>query len=236
MDKLGPALRRVAKFLGGQRVDASAASVSRLEYGHSLACACELAGRHQPRSPGADHHEMGWMLRRHRSPIRPVSRLSPLNGPALDRWPLACEESTLTPDASGNLGAFGGHSLLNSGTRQHAGAVLHDARHFGGVDAITFDPGADGEKVRITNRVPIAHDPRTLQELVFDQLEAFRHVRRRLSLHCLDGVGAIRPPCAPHAMGVRNMHGRAKITIELLNLCKGERIRERGELGLRETL
>jgi hypothetical protein len=58
MDKLRAALRRVAKFFGGQRVDASAASVSRLENGHSLACACELAGSHQARCAGADHHEM----------------------------------------------------------------------------------------------------------------------------------------------------------------------------------
>jgi hypothetical protein len=35
---------------------------------------------------------------------------------------------------------------LNGGTRQHTSAVLHDARHFGGVDAVTFNPGGDREK------------------------------------------------------------------------------------------
>jgi hypothetical protein len=33
----------------------------------------------------------------------------------------------VTPDASENLRAFGGHSLLNSGTGQHARAMFHDA-------------------------------------------------------------------------------------------------------------
>ena len=58
MDKLGAALRRVAKFLGGQRVDAPAASVSRLEDRHSFAGARQLAGRHQARGAGADDHEI----------------------------------------------------------------------------------------------------------------------------------------------------------------------------------
>jgi hypothetical protein len=54
MDKFGAAFSRVAKFLGGQRVDAPAASVSRLEDRNSLARARELASRHQPRSTSAD--------------------------------------------------------------------------------------------------------------------------------------------------------------------------------------
>jgi hypothetical protein len=58
MDKLGAALRRIAQFFGGQRVDASAASGFRFDYRHSLACACELAGSHQARSTAADHREM----------------------------------------------------------------------------------------------------------------------------------------------------------------------------------
>jgi hypothetical protein len=33
----------------------------------------------------------------------------------------------VTPDASGNLRAFRGHSLLNSGTGQHARAMFCDA-------------------------------------------------------------------------------------------------------------
>src|SRR5262249_36955317 len=36
--------------------------------------------------------------------------------------------------------------------------------------------------------------------------------------------------------GVRDMHGRAKITIEFLNLCEGKRICERREFGLRVKL
>jgi hypothetical protein len=61
MDELGAALRRVAKFLGWQRVDASPASVSRLEDRHPFSRACKLAGGHQARSAGADDQEMGWM-------------------------------------------------------------------------------------------------------------------------------------------------------------------------------
>ena len=71
---------------------------------------------------------------------------------------------------------------------------------------------------------------------MFDQLEAFRHVRRYFALHCLDGCGVIRPPSAAHTICVRDIHGRAKITIELLNLCEGERNREGGEFGIQETL
>jgi hypothetical protein len=106
MDKLGPALRRIAEFLCWQPVDASAAAVSRLEDGHSFACACQLAGSHEACSAGADHDEMRQMLRgsRHHQNVAGV-----------------------TPDASGNLRAFGGHSLLNSGTGQHARAMFHDA-------------------------------------------------------------------------------------------------------------
>jgi hypothetical protein len=49
-----PPLRRVSKFVDGQRVGASAASVSRFEDGHPLVCAGKLASGHQPRSAGAD--------------------------------------------------------------------------------------------------------------------------------------------------------------------------------------
>jgi len=58
MDKLGAALRRVAKFRGGQRVDASAASLSRLKDSHSFACACKLAGSHEARSARANDQKM----------------------------------------------------------------------------------------------------------------------------------------------------------------------------------
>jgi hypothetical protein len=65
--------------------------LSRLEYGHSVAGASELAGSHQPGGTGADHDEICWMPggSRHR----------------------------VTPDASMNLRAFGGDRLLNGGTR-----------------------------------------------------------------------------------------------------------------------
>jgi hypothetical protein len=45
VDKFGTAFSRVAKFLGGERVDAAAASLSRLEDRHSFARAREFAGR-----------------------------------------------------------------------------------------------------------------------------------------------------------------------------------------------
>src|SRR3984893_4530797 len=114
--------------------------------------------------------------------------------------------------------------------------MFHDAGYFGGVDAVALYPGSDGEEVWITDRVLVTHHPRTLHELMFDQLKAFHHVRWYFAPHCLDGCGVIRPSGAAHTMCVRDMYGRAKITIELLNLCKGERIREGGEFGVRETL
>jgi hypothetical protein len=58
MDELGAALRRVSKFVDGQRVGASAASVSRFEDGHPLVCAGKLASGHQARSAGADDQKV----------------------------------------------------------------------------------------------------------------------------------------------------------------------------------
>src|SRR5271169_4347029 len=104
--------------------------------------------------------------------------------------------------------------------------MFHDAGYFGGVDTVTFYPGSDGEEVRIADRVLVTHDPRTLQELVFDQLKAFRDVRGHFALHSLDRCRVIRPPCASHAVGMGDMHRRTKITVELLNLRKSEWIRE----------
>jgi hypothetical protein len=45
------ALRGVSKLIGRQRVDASAASVSRLNDNHLFARAAKLAASHQPRKP-----------------------------------------------------------------------------------------------------------------------------------------------------------------------------------------
>ena len=66
MNKFGAALGRVAKFLGGQRVDASATSVSGVEDRDAFAGAHQLAGRHQARSTSADDDNMRQMQRGHR--------------------------------------------------------------------------------------------------------------------------------------------------------------------------
>ena len=59
MDELGAALRRVPKFLIRQRVDASAATISRFEDGYFFAGACKLASGHQARGACTDDQEMG---------------------------------------------------------------------------------------------------------------------------------------------------------------------------------
>src|SRR6516165_6284444 len=59
MDELGAALRRISKFLSWQWVDASTASISRLEDGHLFAGACKLASGHQARGARADDQEVG---------------------------------------------------------------------------------------------------------------------------------------------------------------------------------
>src|SRR4051812_34025808 len=87
---------------------------------------------------------------------------------------------------SADLRAFGGHDLPNGGAREHASSMLDDARQPGGVDPVAFEPGADRKEVRIADRVPVADNPRPLQQLVLDQLEAFGHVRRYLALHRRD--------------------------------------------------
>ena len=61
MDKFGAAFSRIAKSLGRQRVNASAASVSRLQDSHPLAGAGKLAGSHQSGSARADDQEIRQM-------------------------------------------------------------------------------------------------------------------------------------------------------------------------------
>ena len=68
VDKFSAAFCPVAEFLGGQRVDASAASISRLENRYLLACSRELAGRHQSCGTGADDQNVRQM-RGHRQGI-----------------------------------------------------------------------------------------------------------------------------------------------------------------------
>jgi hypothetical protein len=58
MDELGATLRRVSKFLGRQRVNASTASISGLENGHLLAGARKLTSGHQARGARTDDQEM----------------------------------------------------------------------------------------------------------------------------------------------------------------------------------
>jgi hypothetical protein len=58
MDEFGSALCRVSEVGGRKRMDAPAASVSRLQYGHSLARAGEFAGGHQPRGACADDDDV----------------------------------------------------------------------------------------------------------------------------------------------------------------------------------
>jgi hypothetical protein len=66
VDEFGAAFRRVAKFSGGQRLDAPAAPVARFQERHRLAGAPKLAGSHQARSARADDHEMVVTRRSHR--------------------------------------------------------------------------------------------------------------------------------------------------------------------------
>jgi hypothetical protein len=67
--QLSAAFSRVAKFRGGQRIDASTASVSHLEDRHSFSGAHELAGCHQARSIGANDQNMRQMQRGHHQGI-----------------------------------------------------------------------------------------------------------------------------------------------------------------------
>jgi hypothetical protein len=65
MDELGAALRQISKFLSRQWVDASTASISRLEDGHFFAGACKLASGRQARGARADDQEVGQRSRSH---------------------------------------------------------------------------------------------------------------------------------------------------------------------------
>jgi hypothetical protein len=132
--------------------------------------------------------------------------------------------------------AFGGHGFLYGWARQHASAMLDHARQFGGIDPVAFQPRRDSKEVRVADRVLLTHDPRAFQELMLYELEALSHGRRHLPLHRLDRRAIVGPAGAAPTMRVRHVHGRAQIAVELLNLCQGERIRERREFGRRETL
>src|SRR5258707_13525531 len=58
MDEFGSALRRVSELGRRKRMDAPAASVTRLQYGHSLARAGEFAGGHQACGDCADDDDV----------------------------------------------------------------------------------------------------------------------------------------------------------------------------------
>jgi hypothetical protein len=64
MDEFGSALRRVSEVGRRKRMYAPAASLSRLQNGHSLARAAEFAGGHQARSACADDDDVVWMHHR----------------------------------------------------------------------------------------------------------------------------------------------------------------------------
>src|ERR1700682_3440229 len=57
-DEFSSALRRISEVGRLKRMDAPAASVARLQYGHSLARAGEFAGGHQPRGACADDDDV----------------------------------------------------------------------------------------------------------------------------------------------------------------------------------
>src|SRR5258708_33519136 len=69
MDAFGSALRQLSEVGRRKRMDAPAASVSRLQYGHSLAPAAEFAGGHQPRGAGAVDDDAVWMWACHTGPL-----------------------------------------------------------------------------------------------------------------------------------------------------------------------
>src|ERR1700688_4428518 len=73
MDEFGSALRRVSEVGRRKRMDAPAASVSRLQYGHSLARAGEFAGGHQACGACADDDDVVWTWSGHAGDL-PVSR------------------------------------------------------------------------------------------------------------------------------------------------------------------
>jgi hypothetical protein len=68
MNELGAALGRISECLCRQRKNAAAAPVARFEHRHLLACARELARRHQAGRARADDQDMGWRSSSHRSP------------------------------------------------------------------------------------------------------------------------------------------------------------------------
>src|SRR6202043_2929861 len=65
MDELGSALRRVSEVGRRKRMDAPAASVSRLKYGHSLARASEFAGGNQACGACTDNDDVVWIRSGH---------------------------------------------------------------------------------------------------------------------------------------------------------------------------
>jgi hypothetical protein len=65
VDKFCAALRRIAEFANGQRVDASAASGSPFDDGHTLTRPRELSRRHQARGASPDDQKFRQMSRGH---------------------------------------------------------------------------------------------------------------------------------------------------------------------------
>src|ERR1700674_2186275 len=171
-------------------------------------CAPRVTDASMPRTAAME--VSGWQTRR--ASLGPAKSLT-----------LRPHEATMAMrlDASS---ALVGQGVNHCNTFGHAAAVTADFRQPSNVHSIVLQPLGEGEQIGITDRVRIAHDPRSFEHFALDQHEALTHVLRHFALHCINRSRVIDPTIAAHAMRVRDMDRGAKIAVECLYASESERI------------
>jgi hypothetical protein len=105
-----------------------------------------------------------------------------------------------------------------------------------GINSISLQPLGQGKKVRVANRIRLAHHPRSFDHLAFDQVETLADRVRHLSPHFFNRGRIVSPPVTPRAVCVRNMNGGAQVAIEGLNASESEGVGRWREPCAWETL
>src|SRR5271156_2777835 len=126
--------------------------------------------------------------------------------------------------------------VLDARSLPHALAMFGHAGKRCGIDAVSLQPRREREEVGIGDRIIFPHRPRPFEHPGLDQFETGADALGNLAFHVGERSLLGRPTITPAPVGVSDMHGRAEIGDERLQLREGERVVQRREAGLRKTL
>ena len=78
----------------------------------------------------------------------------------------------------------------------HAASVVEDAREAGRIDAVSLEPGREGEEIGVRDRIALAHHPGTGEHLALDHIETRADGLRDLAPHRFDRRRVVSPAVA----------------------------------------